>query len=159
MCAIGPNTRICRHCRDACRAPRRSLVDAARGSVRLMTLAELRRRWLERRDEWRRLGVSVDGARVADEILADLTALDAAGEQALSLTEAARECGYSADHLGRLVRSGAIVNAGRAKAPKIRRCDLPQKPSPFPTAADAAIVSRERIAASVLTLNPRGQDG
>jgi hypothetical protein len=124
-----------------------------------VTLAELRARWTERHDEWRRLRVSVDGARVAEDILADLTALDAAGEQALSLTEAARECGYSADHLGRLVRSGELENVGRAKAPKIRRRDLPRKPSPLPNDTGAAIVSRQRIAASVLTLNQRGQDG
>lgn len=124
-----------------------------------MTLAELRQTWAQRRDEWRRLGVSVDGARVAEEILGDLESLDASGEQALTLVEAAAECGFSADHLGRLVRSGQLPNAGRAKAPKIRRRDLPKKASPLPNATDAAIVSRQRIAASVLTLNARGQDG
>ena len=79
----------------------------------------------------------------------------------MSLVEAASECGYSADHLGRLVRSGQIPNAGRANAPKVRRRDLPKKTRCLPdlvgfvhTQAD-----RRRIAASVLTLNQRGQDG
>ena len=42
-------------------------------------------------------------------------------ETTLSLTEAARESGYSADHLGRLVRDGKIPNTGRPGAPRIAR--------------------------------------
>lgn len=45
----------------------------------------------------------------------------------LTLREAARESGYSADHLGRMVREGPIPNAGRPGAPRIRRSDLPRK--------------------------------
>ena len=117
-----------------------------------MTLAELRRQWIQRRDEWRRLGVHVDGARVAEEILADLEQLDASGEQLLTLVEAAAESGFSADHLGRLVRDGTIPNAGRPKAPRIRRRDLLRKPGDLRDAGDFGIVSadRRRIAASVL---------
>src|SRR3954453_23038027 len=100
---------------------RASSFHRTRSHSHAMTLAELRLAWTERRDEWRRLGVSVDGAKLCEEVLADLGALDASGEQALSLVEAAAECGYSADPLGRLVRSGAIPNAGRENAPKIRR--------------------------------------
>ena len=48
-------------------------------------------------------------------------------ETTLSLTEAARESGYSADHLGRLVRDGRIPNAGRPGAPRIARRHLPRK--------------------------------
>ena len=118
----------------------------------MRSLAELRRQWIQRRDEWRRLGVQVDGAKLAEEILAELEQLDASGEQLLTLVEAAVECGYSPDHLGRLVRDGAIPNAGRPKAPRIRRRDLPRKPGDFPEAAEFYIVSadRRRIAASVL---------
>jgi hypothetical protein len=126
-----------------------------------VTLAELRQQWTHRRDEWRRLGVTVDGAKLAEEILADLEGLDASGDDALSLVDAATECGYSADHLGRLVRSGALPNAGRPNAPRIRRKDLPRKAGAFPNDPDAAIIptDRRRIAASVLTLNERRQDG
>jgi hypothetical protein len=35
--------------------------------------------------------------------------------------------GYSADYLGRMLRSGSIPNAGRPHAPRIRRADLPRK--------------------------------
>jgi len=126
-----------------------------------MTLEELRRTWVQRRDEWRRLGVQVDGAKLCEEILSDLAGLDAAGEAALSLVEAADESGYSADHLGRLVRAGAIPNAGRVNAPKIRRRDLPKKAGAFPGAGLSTIVSadRRRIAASVLHLSQEAKDG
>ena len=43
--------------------------------------------------------------------------------------EAARRSGYSADHLGRLVRDGKIPNAGRPGAPSIARRGLPRKAS------------------------------
>ncbi len=45
----------------------------------------------------------------------------------LTLAQAERESGYSRDHLGRMVRDGAIPNAGRHHAPRILRRDLPRK--------------------------------
>ena len=45
----------------------------------------------------------------------------------LTLRQAAAESGYTEDYLGKLVRAGTIENAGRHKAPKIRRADLPRK--------------------------------
>lgn len=48
-------------------------------------------------------------------------------EAALTLQEAAAESGYSADHLGRMVREGKIPNAGMPNAPRIARPDLPRK--------------------------------
>ncbi len=45
----------------------------------------------------------------------------------LTLTEAAEESGFSADHLGRLVHDGKIPNAGRPGAPRISRRHLPRK--------------------------------
>ena len=55
-------------------------------------------------------------------------ALASEGDVALTLRQAAEESGYSADHLGRLVRDGEIPNAGRPGAPRIARGDLPIKP-------------------------------
>ena len=46
----------------------------------------------------------------------------------LTLSEAAEASGYSADHLGRMVRQGKIPNAGRRGAPRIRRADLHGRP-------------------------------
>lgn len=56
-------------------------------------------------------------------------------EGTLNLTEAAAACGYSADHLGQLVREGKIPNLGRKGAPRVRREDLPPRRGPAP--ADA----------------------
>ena len=42
-------------------------------------------------------------------------------ETPLTLQEAAELSGYSADHIGRLIREGKIPNAGRPKAPRIAR--------------------------------------
>ena len=47
--------------------------------------------------------------------------------EALTLQEASAESGFSADHLGRLLRDGKLPNAGRPHAPRIRRDRLPVK--------------------------------
>ena len=49
--------------------------------------------------------------------------------EVLTLAEAASESGYSTDHLRRLVRDGLLPNAGRRHAPRIRRRDVPKKPT------------------------------
>ncbi len=54
-------------------------------------------------------------------------ALKAVGDETLTLVEAAALSGYSADHLGHLVRHGKLRNVGRKNAPRIRRADLPIK--------------------------------
>lgn len=91
-------------------------------------LCAFRERWLTRRDELHRLHALVDGATLCDELLAELdAAIRAEGAAVLSLREAARASGYSADHLGRLVRAGLLQNVGRPNAPRIRLVDLPRK--------------------------------
>ena len=91
-------------------------------------LATFRERWRTRRDEFRRMHAMVDGAELCDALLADLEAsFVATSDEPLSLQEAAAESGYSADHLGRLIREGKLANVGRTHAPKIRRGDLPRK--------------------------------
>ncbi len=77
------------------------------------------------------------------------TALGGWKDDLLTLTEAARESGYSADHLGREIRAGRIPNAGRPHAPRIRRGELPRKPGPL-RSAPALGVSRVQIARSVV---------
>lgn len=90
-------------------------------------LRAFRQRWLTRRDELRRLNALVDGATLCDELLAELdAAIRAEGAMALSLREAARASGYSADHLGRLVRSGVVHNVRRPNVPRVRLLDLPR---------------------------------
>ena len=75
-------------------------------------------------------------AVVLDRCAADLEAtLQELDETTLSLVEAASESGYSADHLGRLVRDGKIPNAGRPGAPRIARRHLPRKAAAVPRLA------------------------
>jgi hypothetical protein len=89
-----------------------------------MTLSELRAVWAKRRDEWRGLGVHVDGARIAEQILEQLDQLFNANSDTVSLAEAASITGLSADHLGRLIRRNQLPNAGRKHAPRIPRVAL-----------------------------------
>jgi hypothetical protein len=50
----------------------------------------------------------------------------------LTIAQAAEESGYTPPHVRRLVEEGRIPNAGEGYAPRVRRCDLPKKPSPRP---------------------------
>jgi len=83
--------------------------------------------WRRRAKALRRYGVEPPATaleRCAEELDATLVERD---ETTYSLVEASRESGYSADHLGRLVRDGKIPNAGRPGAPRIALKDLPRK--------------------------------
>jgi len=92
-------------------------------------IEELRAKWTARLDEWRRLGVQVNGEQVASEILVDLKEITAGwNDDVLSIAQAARESGHSAEHLRRLVRKGKLQNLGRTHAPRVRRSDVPRKP-------------------------------
>jgi hypothetical protein len=80
-------------------------------------------------------------------------AMHRADEELLTLEHAARESGYSAEHLGREVREGRIPNAGRKGAPRIRRADLPRKPGTILTPRLGAATiggARRRIARTVV---------
>jgi hypothetical protein len=84
--------------------------------------------------------------RCADELAAAITGT---ADELLTLTRAARECGYSPDHLGRLIRRGRLRNYGREHAPRVRRDDLPRKPEVAlrrGDAADLAVLTRTAIA-------------
>ena len=50
-------------------------------------------------------------------------------DEELTITAASAVSGYSCDHLRALVASSEIPNAGRKGSPRIRRKDLPRKPS------------------------------
>lgn len=87
--------------------------------------------WRQRAEGLRRY--SEPAANAYEDAASELEqALQALGEVTLTLVQAARECGYSTDHLGSLVRKGTIPNAGRRDAPRIRRSDLPTKASTAP---------------------------
>jgi hypothetical protein len=84
-------------------------------------LNDLRARWRARREEFARFQAAVDGAALCDELLADLDeTICAVDDELLTLSQAAKVSGYSADHLGRLVRDGKLPNAGRPYSPRIK---------------------------------------
>ena len=76
------------------------------------------------------------------------------GDALLTLPEAAEESGYSADHIGRLIRDGKIPNAGRPGAPRIARRDLPLKVDrgvqSVSDNSQSGDISREQIVRSVI---------
>lgn len=101
---------------------RRTRKPAAHASVQSLLDA-----WLRQAEALRRYGggnLAVVLERCADELEATVRERD---ETTLTLTDAARESGYTREHLGRLVRDGKIPNAGRPGAPRIARRHLPRK--------------------------------
>ena len=90
-------------------------------------LSVLSEEWRRRAQTLRRYGGDAPAAAL-DACAAELdAALHRQDYSILTLTEAAEESGYSASHLGRLVRDGTIPNAGRPGAPRIALKDLPLK--------------------------------
>ena len=69
-------------------------------------------------------------------------ALQAAGNESLTLAEAAAESGYSTRRLRELVSEGSLPNAGRKGAPRIRRGDLPRKAKAVSASFDAGAEAR-----------------
>ncbi len=104
-----------------------------------MKAAEFTAKWHGRLTILEQLDAQVDGAALCREVLQDFNGVLASEtEDLLTLRQAAAVSGYSEDHLGRLVRDGAIPNAGRPRAPRIRSADLPRRPT--------RIATRERSA-------------
>jgi len=90
-------------------------------------------KWANEAEAMRQRGVLVNGALLLDEVLRDFDVVTRGrANELLTLTDGAAESGYSAEYLGTLIRQGKIQNAGRPHAPRIRRQDLPRKPSRLP---------------------------
>jgi hypothetical protein len=90
-----------------------------------MTAADLVTRWRQQAAEYDRDGQPGARllARVADELEAAVSSTDAI----VTLNDAARLSGYSADHLGRLIRDGKLTNHGTKHRPRVHVADLPKK--------------------------------
>jgi hypothetical protein len=118
---------------------------------------ELVARWRERAEDLR-LWAAAEGAAKALESAADEldSALRDEDNQTLSLAEASRRSGYTADHLGRMVRGGRIANAGRKNAPRVRARDLPQKPGTLSQTGVTGHIDRDAIARAVITRHNGG---
>jgi hypothetical protein len=91
------------------------------------SIAALPACWLARSDDLRRH--AAEGAACAYEYAANelAKALQLQVEACLTMKDAARVSGFSAEHLARLVREGKLPNAGRLGRPRVRVGDLPQK--------------------------------
>src|SRR5690242_15766656 len=101
--------------------------------------------WRARAEELRRWAAADGAACALEQAAHELEAVISRGaDEQLSLKEASDASGYSADHLGRLIRNGSIANAGRPNAPRIRRGDLPRKAGTLPAEARSGI-SRAQI--------------
>ncbi len=84
--------------------------------------------WRERATKLRSWGADEATARIWETAGAELEqALQTAGGETLTLTEAARLSGLTPGYLGDLIRAGKLPNAGRKHAPRLRRSDLPVK--------------------------------
>jgi hypothetical protein len=122
-----------------------------------ITPSDLPAQWRGRAADLRRWaaaeGAAVALERAADELEASLRS---ASDETLTLAEAARESGYSADHIGREVARGHIPNAGRRHAPRVRRADLPRKPGALLTQASKPHIGREDIARAVINRHEGG---
>ncbi len=86
-------------------------------------------RWQQKRDWLELIGASANASTLIDELLTEVETLcRERGEETLDLASASALSGYTRDHLSRLLRAGAIPNAGRRGAPRIQRCHLPRRP-------------------------------
>jgi len=127
-----------------------------RGGARMATVSELPSRFRERAQFLRSYAPDAEASATIWELAASEieSALLVDGAELLTLQEAAQISGYSADHLGRLVRSGRLPNHGRKHAPRVRRADLPMKPLLRAVAQGRQLGSADRgqVVRSILTL-------
>lgn len=102
--------------------------------------------WRERAEQLRAWGAGDPLAKAWELAAMELEqALRLHQGETLSLKEAARESGYSADHLGELVRQEKIPNRGRPNAPRIRRADLPIKRRPRRSITDTNEITADDL--------------
>lgn len=93
--------------------------------MRLNHLDALLGEWRSRAELYRKWG-NAEAAGPWDVAIAELSeALQRAGDQTLTLAEAAERTGYTADYLRVRIKRGDLHNAGRRYAPLVRVGDLP----------------------------------
>jgi len=101
-----------------------------------MTREQLRAKWSARRAEWETLGVTVIGAKICEEFIADFeNVLTSHDEAVLNTNEAAAMTGYSRERLLGLHRQGKLRGYKKGKNVFFRAGDLPRKPRGGQTAA------------------------
>jgi hypothetical protein len=104
--------------------------------------------WRDRAGQLRAWAGAEGAARAWQAAAVELeTAIREAAGETLTLSDAARESGYAPRTLRQMVAEGKLPNAGRRNAPRIKRADLPRRPSKatatgYDAAADAARLLR-----------------
>jgi hypothetical protein len=82
----------------------------------------------ERSREWERLHCMLDGSALCQQLLSLLERLWSFEDRAeVNLDEAARQSGYSRDHLRRLYRQQKLAGRKRGGMLYFRACDVPRK--------------------------------
>src|SRR5438445_13362894 len=95
-----------------------------------MTREEFRAKWTARRAEWEKLGATVSGAKVAEEIVSDFDdVMKSHDEAVLNTNQAAAMTGYSREHLLDLYKQGKLRGHKNGKHVFFRGGDLPRKPN------------------------------
>ena len=94
-----------------------------------MTREEFRAKWTARRAEWEKLEVSVSGAKICEEFVADFeNVLTSHDEAVLNTNQAAAMTGYSRAQLLHLYKQGRLRGHKNGKHVFFRAGDLPRKP-------------------------------
>lgn len=133
-------------------------MHAAASSSNVPDVHSLATSWRQRAAALRAWAAADVAAHVWESAAAELTAsLDAEAGELLTLEEAARRSGFSADGLRRMVRNNKLRAERRGRRLYFRAGDLPQKPTREPPAgidrpqregydplADARRVARKR---------------
>lgn len=122
-----------------------------------MSIDALPNRWRARAADVREWAAAEGAAQALEKAAEELdAALRTGSGELMTLTDAATASGYSADHIGRLVRTRAIPNHGRRNAPRVRLADLPLKAGALPAAPELnQFLDTRRIALGVV--NSKGE--
>src|SRR2546426_12505904 len=105
-----------------------------------MTREEFRTKWTARRTEWEKLGVSLSGAKICEEFIADFEDVMTSHDEAvLNTNQAAAMTGYSRAQLLHLYKQGRLRGHKNGKHVFFRAGDLPRKPR-----GGRGVVARER---------------
>jgi hypothetical protein len=84
--------------------------------------------WKREADDYANKGIAAEAVSTLNRCALELeAAIRSDEERVVSLQDASRICGYSADHLGVLLRQGKLANYARSGAPRLRVCELPRK--------------------------------
>ncbi len=105
-----------------------------------MTREEFRAKWSARRAEWEKLAALVSGAKMCEEVIADVENVLTSGDEAVvNTSEAAVMTGYSREQLLRQYKKGQLRGHRKGKHVFFRAGDLPRKPRGGRSVATASL--------------------